>query len=139
MYYKVVTIKLGFLGRKRIMDVIEKKVGDIIIYSLWGQILLCTENECREFFDMLAEEKSHLTVILNMSGVGYINSTGIGMIVKCLKKFRENGGRLVFCSLVPEVLKLFDIIRLTGLIEAYPDEETAIKKITGEKGGFYGQ
>ncbi|WP_252891372.1 STAS domain-containing protein [Thermoclostridium stercorarium] len=102
-------------------------------------MLLCTENECREFFDMLAEEKSHLTVILNMSGVGYINSTGIGMIVKCLKKFRENGGRLVFCSLVPEVLKLFDIIRLTGLIEAYPDEETAIKKITGEKGGFYGQ
>jgi len=125
----VVTNKIGISGGKRIMEVAEKTVGNITIYSLKGQILLCTETECIEFFDKIAEEKSNLTVILNMSGVGYINSTGISMIMKCLRKFRENRGRLVFCSLVPEVLKLFDIIRLTEIIELYPDEETAIKSI----------
>ena len=112
------------------MEVVEKTVGNIVVYLLRGQILLCTETECIEFFDKIAEEKSHLTVILDMSGVGYINSTGIGMIIKCLKKFRENGGRLVFCSLVPEVMKLFDIIKLTQILEIYPDEETAIRSIT---------
>lgn len=112
------------------MEVEEKTVGNIVVYSLRGQILLRTEDECRKFFDRLAWEKSHLTVILNMSGVGYINSAGIDMIVKCVRKFRENGGRMVFCSVVPEVLKLFDIIRLTRLIEIYPDEETAIKSMT---------
>lgn len=112
------------------MEISEKEINNIIVYTLRGQILLRTEDECRKHFDKIANEKSHSTVILNMSGVGYINSAGVGMIVNCSKKFRENGGRLIICSLVPEVAQLFDIIRLNKLIEIYPDEETAIKSIT---------
>jgi len=111
------------------MEVVEKQLYDLFVISMRGQILLCTENECRKYFEKIADEKSNKTVILDMSGVGYINNAGVNMIVKCIKKFRENGGRLVFCGLTQEVGNLFDIINLTRLIEVYPDEETALKNI----------
>jgi anti-anti-sigma factor len=66
-----------------------------------------------------------------MSGVGYMNSAGIGMIVESYKRFKDNGGRLVICSLVPDIVKLFEITKLDHFIEIYPDEETAIQKLTG--------
>ena len=72
------------------MEVTEREINNIFVYSMTGQILICTENECKKLFEKIAEEKSHTTVIINMSGVGYVNSTGVGMIVKCFKKFREN-------------------------------------------------
>lgn len=112
------------------MEIEEKTVNNITVYSVKGQILLTTEEEYRKSFDKIAEEKSHMTVILNMSGVGYVNSVGVNMIVNCYKKFKKNGGRLLICGLVPGVAKLFDIIRLTEVIEIYPDEETAIKSVT---------
>ena len=111
------------------MEVIEKEIGNVLICSIKGQILLCTEEECRKYFEKLSEEKSRTSVIINMSGVGYVNNAGVGMIVESFRKFRENGGRLVLCSLTPEVAKLFEIIRLTELIEIYPYEESAIMSI----------
>lgn len=64
------------------MEVIEKEIGNVLICSIKGQILLCTEEECRKYFEKLSEEKSRTSVIINMSGVGYVNNAGVGMIVK---------------------------------------------------------
>lgn len=117
------------------MEIDKKIIKGISVYSLKGQILLGTQNEYKKYFNRIAEEESHSTVILNLSGIGYINTAGVGMIIECFKRFKENGGRLVLCSLVPQVATLLEIIKLTGLIEIYPDEKIAIQDTC--KGGCY--
>jgi anti-anti-sigma factor len=112
-----------------IMEVLRKIINGILIVGIEGQIRISTQNEFKEFFSRLVEENSSGTVILDMAGIGYINSAGIGMIVDSFRKFRENGGRFVLCSLMPDIEKLFEVTKLNRFIEIYPSEEEAIKKI----------
>jgi anti-anti-sigma factor len=113
------------------MEFSQKNVKGVMVFSIKGQIRISTQAECKEYFDKLIEENSSKAAVLDMSGIGYMNSAGIGMIVECFKKFRDNGGRLVLCSLVPDITKLFEVTRLDRFIEIYPDVETAVQKLTG--------
>lgn len=113
------------------MEFSQKNVKGIMVFSIKGQIKISTQTECKEYFDRVIGENCSKTAVLNMSGVGYMNSAGIGMIVESFKRYKDNGGRLVICSLVPDIVKLFEITKLDHFIEIYPDEETAIQKLTG--------
>lgn len=113
------------------MEFSQKTVKGITVYSITGQIKISSQAECKEYFDREIGGDCSKTVVLNLSGVGYMNSAGIGMIVESFKKFKDNGGRLVICNLVPDISKLFEITKLDHFIEVYPDEETAIQKLTG--------
>jgi anti-anti-sigma factor len=113
------------------MEALRKIINDVLIIAIKGQIRISTQKEFREFFSELVEENSSRSVILNMAGIGYINSAGIGMIVDSFRKFKESGGRLVLCSLLPDVEKLFEVTKLNRFIEIYPSEEDAILKING--------
>ena len=111
------------------MEALSKIINGILIIAIKGQIRISTQNEFREFFSRLVEENSSSSVILNMAGIGYMNSAGIGMIVDSFRKFKGNGGRLVLCSLMPDIEKLFEVTKLNRFIEIYPSEEDAIMKM----------
>ena len=66
-------------------------------------------------------------VLVDLSGVTFIDSTGVGVLVGALKRAREAGGQLNFCGAQKRVKRVFEI---TGLIGALPlfgtrDEATA--------------
>lgn len=113
------------------MEFSQKKVKGILVCTIKGQIKISTQTECKEYCNKLMEENCFNTVVLDISGVSYMNSAGIGMIVECYKKFKENGGRLALCSLPLDIRKLFEITKLDQFIEIYPDEETAIRELAG--------
>jgi len=113
------------------MEASSKIINGVLIIAIKGQIRISTQNEFKEFFGKLVEENKSSSVILNMAGIGYINSAGIGMIVDSFRKLKENGGRLVLCSLMPDIEKLFEVTKLNRFIEIYPSEEDAIMKIKG--------
>ncbi len=112
------------------MEFSQKTINGIIVCYIKGQIRISTQSECKDYFDKLISENSHTKAVLNMSGIGYMNSAGIGMIVDCFKKFRDNGGRIVLCSPVSDIRKLFEVTRLNRFIEIYPDEEAAIAAVS---------
>ncbi len=111
------------------MNVLRKTVDNAEVVTIEGQIRISTQSEFEEFFNHLMEEESNHQVILNMSGIKYINSAGIGMIVDSFRNFKENGGRLVLCSLISDIEKLFEVTKLNRCIEIYPTEEEALRKI----------
>ena len=57
-------------------------------------------------------------IALDLHDVGFIDSTGLGVIVACLKRVRERDGRLVVIA--PETSPLRRLLSLTGLEEALP-------------------
>ncbi|HEX4148168.1 MAG TPA: STAS domain-containing protein [Pirellulales bacterium] len=65
----------------------------------------------------------HRRVLLNLTGCDYINSSGVGWLLVCHKRFRDAGGRLVIHSIpqlirsVLEVLKMDQVFHLAGDVE----------------------
>ena len=94
-----------------------------------GQIRVSTQNDCKDFFDRLVLEQGNQTVVMNLNGVTYMNSAGIGIIVDSYKQFKERGGRLILTNLVSDIQKLFEVTKLNKFIEIYRTEEEAITKL----------
>ncbi len=62
-------------------------------------------------------------LVLDMAGVDYITSSGIGIIVKAKTSLKRRGGNLVIINLQPQVEKVFEIIRLTPVMEVFASRE----------------
>lgn len=57
-------------------------------------------------------------VVIDISAVGFIDSTGLGALVGCLKRAREHGGSLTIVA--PATSPLHKLLALTGLEDALP-------------------
>ena len=69
------------------------------------------------------------TLLLDFSGVDYINSTGIALIVSLMAKTRQANCHLIASGLSDHYLEIFTITRLSDYMKIYPDEATALKTI----------
>ncbi len=74
-----------------------------------------------------AEQFNPATVVLNFSHVGYINSTGIALIVGLLARARKAHRSLSVCGLSDHYLEIFQITRLADFMNIYPDETSAMQ------------
>jgi anti-anti-sigma factor len=74
------------------------------------------------------------TILLNFAGVGYINSTGIAVIVGLLARARKDGRTLVVSGLSEHYRSIFEITRLIDFMQVYANEEAALSSVTGTAG-----
>lgn len=65
-------------------------------------------------------------LLLNFSNVGYINSTGIAVIVGLLAKARSAHRQVIVCGLTDHYKEIFTITRLADFMTIYPDEAAAL-------------
>jgi anti-anti-sigma factor len=70
-------------------------------------------------------------VVLNFAGAGYINSTGIALIVGLLAKARAGGIDMRAYGLTPHYREIFEITRLADFLAINPDEESAVRGAEG--------
>lgn len=111
------------------MKVETKELNGIKVLRLVGQVRISTQNDFKDILDELVKESKGQTVIINMDGIVYMNSTGLGIIIDTYKKFKESKGRLVLCNLLPDIMNLFEVTRLNRFIEIYGSESEAMSKI----------
>ena len=69
----------------------------------------------------------HYTLILEMSGVNYINSTGLSIIAAIRTRCREHGGDLRLVGLNPRVRRVFEIIGFDRYLVLTESLEDALK------------
>jgi len=74
------------------------------------------------------------TVALDFSSVGYINSTGIALIVSVLAKARSQRRKVVASGLSDHYREIFDITRLSDFIEVFPTLDDAVSQVTTSAG-----
>ncbi|WP_430816044.1 STAS domain-containing protein [Carboxylicivirga sp. RSCT41] len=79
-----------------------------------------------------AEVKADLTaalstegtkMILNLSNISFIDSTGIGTLISALKTARQNGGTFQLCGIKAEVLSLLKLMKLDKVFDIFDSEE----------------
>jgi anti-sigma B factor antagonist len=65
-------------------------------------------------------------VILNLAGVDFIDSTGLGAMVVCASALKKAGGKAKLLSLNKRNIELLVITRLTTMFEIFDDEQDAV-------------
>ena len=65
-------------------------------------------------------------VVLNFSGVDYLSSTGIALIVGILAKARKDGRQVTAAGLSDHYREIFEITRLADFMRIYADESAAV-------------
>ena len=75
----------------------------------------------------LVDGKACRKIILDFTKVQLLSSSALGILITLLKKSSEIKGRVVLCSLRPELRKIFKISRLDKMFEFADNEEEALE------------
>ena len=105
-----------------------RHVGRAAIIDLRGEIHAGAEETLNAAY---AEAESHdpQAILLNFGDVGYINSTGIALIVGLLSQARKANRRLMACGLSDHYVEIFQITRLADFMSVFPDEARALAEM----------
>lgn len=95
------------------------------VIDLDGDINALAEDVLNRAWDEAAVTEP-LAVVLNLARVGYINSTGIALIVGLLSRAQAAGRELRAFGLSDHYREIFDITRLSDYLAVHPDEASAL-------------
>jgi anti-sigma B factor antagonist len=104
------------------------------VVAVTGELELATAPRLRQqVVSLIGGGHSHL--VIDLSGVDFIDSVGLGVIVGALKRCRTHGGDLMVVGAVPRVRLLFEITRLDEIIDMHPDLDRALSSLGPDPSG----
>lgn len=99
--------------------------GDCAVLRIVGEIDIYTAPALRErLVELLVSRVTH--VILDTSGVTFLDSSGLGVLVGAQKRMRAHDGSLALVAAQDRIVQLF---RLTGLTRLFPPHATVSEAI----------
>ena len=104
-----------------------RPIDGVIAIDLAGDIDGSAEGALNSAYAQAADTGSD-PVLLNFTKVGYINSTGIALIVGLLAQARKSHRRLVTYGLSDHYQEIFRITRLSDFMGMYDDEASALQQ-----------
>jgi anti-sigma B factor antagonist len=108
-------------------EIVERRVEDVVIFDLHGQMTLSGEETPR----LLQQVRRVVSdgcrkVLVNLTHVSYVDSTGIGEIVGAYTRVVREGGRLSLFGASTRTQELLDTTNIGTIIASFPDEATAL-------------
>jgi len=95
------------------------------VLALEGEIDLHEAPNIKESLQPLISAKSPL-LIVDLSGVTYIDSSGLALFIETMQRVQGYGGKFALCGLRPGVKTIFEIARLDQVFRIFPDRDAAI-------------
>jgi anti-anti-sigma factor len=103
-----------------------RKTGDVVVIDVDGKILLGDGDvEIKETVDALLE-KGQKNILLNLGKVPYMDSAGLGELIRCFTALRKNGGHFKLLSPNPRIKDLLNITKLLNVFDCYDSEAAAV-------------
>ena len=66
-------------------------------------------------------------VVLDLTGVTFIDSTGLGALLSILRTMRERNGNFRVCCAAKAIQLLFELVRIDKILDIHPTREAAIR------------
>ncbi len=70
--------------------------------------------------------KSEYRVVFDMGNIQFVDSSGVGAILSCLRTLNAEGGDLKICSLTKPVQALFELVRMHKIFEIFENKDIAV-------------
>jgi anti-sigma B factor antagonist len=109
------------------MDIAERTVNDVTVLDLKGKMTLGEGDELLKdkINSLLAAGRKKL--LLNLEGVPYIDSAGLGEVVRTYTTVSRQGGSLKLLNLTKRIQDLLSITKLLTVFETFDSEAEAIQ------------
>ncbi len=105
-----------------------EKVGDVLVVDVEGQLIVGNRQELKQ--KVLEElDKGERKFVVDFEKTGYIDSSGLGVLVSLSKKVREQGGELRLANLNEDLKTLFELTKLDTLFHIADSREAALKDL----------
>lgn len=108
-----------------------RKIGKVTVVDLSGKITIGSGDVVlKETVQRLFDE-GHKNIVLNLSGVSYMDSAGIGELVACYKRVVEKKGEMKLVNPGGRVQDLLALTKLDEYFETFHSEAEALASFAG--------
>jgi anti-sigma B factor antagonist len=112
------------------MQIEERAVGGVVVLDLKGKVTLGEGDEqLRDKVSSLVNQ-GHKKIILNLADVPYVDSAGLGEIVRTYTTVSRQGGSLKLLNLTKRIADLLSITKLLTVFETFDSESEAVRSFT---------
>jgi anti-sigma B factor antagonist len=109
------------------MKIVERTVSDVVILDLHGKILIGEGDDALRDAVTRLVDSGKTKILLNLAEVPYVDSAGLGEIVRCYTTVSRKGGRLKLLNLTKKIKDLLSITKLLTVFETHESEDEAVK------------
>ena len=106
------------------LDVTVKGEGAERVIHLEGMCDLASAPKLKEVLTEL-RPPAVMSIVIDVSGLEFVDSTGLGLMLGALRRLREAGGTLKLAGAQGTVLRVLEVTDLDKVIPLFPDVETA--------------
>jgi anti-sigma B factor antagonist len=115
------------------MHIEERPAGDVIVLDLKGKMTLGEGDELLKDKINSLVQQGRRKVVLNLEGVPYIDSAGLGEIVRTYTTISRQGGSMKLLNLTKRITDLLSITKLLTVFETYDNEADAVRSFSSAK------
>ena len=108
------------------MEIVERQTGAVMILDLKGELVIGDGDELLKDKINSMIQQGHTNLLLNLEGVPYVDSAGLGQMVSTLNTVRRQGGALKLLNLTKRIEDLLSITKLLTVFDAFDNEQEAL-------------
>ena len=112
------------------MQIEERTVGDVVVLDLKGRVTLGEGDELLKDKVNSLLNQGQKKIVLNLAEVPYIDSAGLGEIVRTYTTVSRQGGSLKLLNLTKRIADLLSITKLLTVFESFDAEADAVRSFS---------
>jgi anti-sigma B factor antagonist len=108
------------------MELQTHEDGSVTVLTVTGDLVIGdAESTFKRTVTRLLEE-GHTRLLVDLSGVGFLDSSGLGALVRALTQSQKEGGQTKLLRAGPQIRKLLQMTKLDSVFEIHDDMEAAV-------------
>lgn len=112
------------------MQIEERAVGDVVVLDLKGRVTMGEGDELLKDKVNSLVNQGHRKIVLNLAEVPYVDSAGLGEIVRTYTTVSRQGGSLKLFNLTKRITDLLSITKLLTVFETFESENDAVQSFS---------
>jgi len=112
------------------MQIEERPFGDVVVLDLKGRVMLGEGDEILKDKVNSLLNQGKKKIVLNLAEVPYIDSAGLGEVVRTFTTVSRQGGQLKLLNLTKRITDLLAITKLLTVFDTYDSEDEAVQSFS---------
>jgi anti-sigma B factor antagonist len=112
------------------LNIRERQAGDVTVLDMEGKITIGEGSVALRSAVRRLIEEGKKKILLNLSNVSYVDSSGIGELVSSFTTVQREGGQLKLLNLTQKIRDLLAITKLLTVFDTYDDEAKALNSFS---------